>query len=359
MQVKIEHSCFINNANYQDLDAVFSLFVEGQHKWIDIDLEEIEKTAWFENLGNRNIEDLKTMFVSSTRKSSSKKTIKVDKEAKNEFNVFEAKLYLKQPLTIIVENYEHEPVFINTIIEKFDASNELIDAKNMQWLNYENGGGSNDNTVKGKLKESFNNQKLTKENSKYLRCFIIKDSDREYCTINEDETVEWLDIPKRKTEFLDNNKIPFHILHKREKENYMPNRIYNSFNQTTKRKDKRKDFAKVYLKMNNHQKDFLDIEKGFSEKAKNGRKIIDRKNLKPEIKALYKSLSDAEYSTIGLGIEYPNFKPEFSKNFQNVTKEDLEKRIKHQPLLTSKVNSKDTTKRNEFEHIINEIKYLL
>ncbi|MGB0880185.1 MAG: hypothetical protein ACPGTO_06425 [Polaribacter sp.] len=359
MQVKIEHNCFTNKANYRDLDAIFSLFIEGQHKWIDIDLEEIENTDWFKNLGNRNTEDLKTMFVSSTRKSNSKKTVAVHNESQNEFNVFEAKFYLKQSLTIIVENYEYEPIFINKIIEKFDSSNELIDAKNIQWLVYENGGGSNDNTVKGKLKESFNNQKLTKAKYNYLRCFVIKDSDREYCIINADGNITQQKLPKNKTKFLEENKIPFHIFYKREKENYLPDKIYDSFLKIANKKDKKKKFSQAYLGLTHSQKDFLNIEKGFSQKAKKGREIIDRKNLKPEIETLYKSLSDIEYRTIGLGIEYPNFKSEFSNNFKDVNKEDLGKRIKHQPLLTSKVNLKDTTERNEFEHIINEIKYLL
>jgi hypothetical protein len=356
MQVKIEHSCFIDKGNHQDLDTIFSFFVEGQHKWIDIDLEEIEKTEWHKNLGKRDVDDLKTIFVGSTRKSNSKKTISVYNETKDEFNVFEAKFYLKQPLTIIVENYEYEPIFINTVIEKFDNSNELIDAKNMQWLSYENGGGANDNTLNGKLNESYNHPKLTKQNNRYLRCYVIKDSDREYCIINADQTVTLQEVPKSKTKILEENFIPFHILHKREKENYMPDRIYNSFLQSIKRKDKRKDFAKVYLKMDVHQKDFLDIEKGFTIPKSNPKSIKDRTALKTEVIDLYSNLSHQDYKTIGFGLDYPNLKTEFSKEFSKVSKDDLERRINHQPLIKSKI---DDVERNEFEHIIHEIKYLL
>ena len=42
------------------------------------------------------------------------------------------------------------------------------------------------------------------------------------------------------------------------------------------KKDDKKKFAKGYLSLTHHQKDFLDIEKGFSRKSKDGRLIIER-----------------------------------------------------------------------------------
>jgi len=360
MQVKIENSCFFNIANHQDLDALFSLFEQNQHKWIDIDLEEIENTNWFKDLGKRRINLLKTMFVVSTRKSNFNKTINIlNDNDEFQFNVFEASFFLKQPLTVIVENYEHEPIFINSIFEKFDPTGELKSAKNMQFLNYENGGGANDNTIKGKLNESYKHPQLKKEKNKYLRCFVIKDSDRKYCIQTENGITEYEEIPKTKTAFLEENNLPFHILHKREKENYMPDKVFNKFLQTPNKKEPKKLFAKVYLSLNHNQKDFFDLEKGFSEKAKNGREIVEREKLEPEIKELYKNLSNKDYFTIGNGISYPKFKSDFSKHFELVDKEDLQKRINHQPLFVSKVNSNDKNECNEFEHIIREIKYLL
>lgn len=360
MQVRIDENCFENVSDLNDLDEIFGYFKSEKHKWIDIDLELLQETEWYKGLGKRDLDLLKNyLFKSSTRKSISKKTIIVNNDLESEFNVFEANFYLKQPLTIIVENYEHEPVFINSIIEKFDNLGELTNAKNMQLLNYENGGGANDNTIKGKIKESFNNPLLKKEKFNYLRCFIIKDSDSDYCLINADESITIKVLDKSKTRFLEQNKIFYHILYKREKENYMPDSIYNYFLQSPKRKDKKKEFAKAYLKLSHSQKDFLDVEKGFSEKIHNGRKVTKRDTLKEEIQNLYSSLTDKDYEDIGLGLEFSNFKSEFSKYFKDVSKVDLEKRIRHQKLEISKVNPTDKAELNEFEHIIREIKYLL
>ncbi|TEB40426.1 hypothetical protein D0809_30665, partial [Flavobacterium circumlabens] len=50
------------------------------------------------------------------------------------------------------------------------------------------------------------------------------------------------------------------------------------------------------------------------------------------------------------------FKSTFSTEFNLVTKDDFEQVIKYQPFVKSK---NDGIERNEFEHIVNEIKYLL
>lgn len=351
MQVLIENNCFVNVSNYRELDSIFLLFVEGRHQWIDIDLEEIEKTEWFRDLGKRNIDDLKSLFVSSTRKSRLKKTIKVINDiSEEEFNVLEARFYLYQPLTIIVENYEYEPVFLNCIFKNF--GNDLIEAKNKHWLKFESSGGANDNTVKGMLKELFNDSIFSKgKEEKHLRCYVIKDSDRKYCTLDDDGKVIPQKIEENKINFLEEKNIPYHILYKREKENYMPDTIFNSFFH----RPRMKEFMKVYFKLSVHQKDFFDLEKGFSSKG-----VVKKiEELDSKVKELYKDLSEDDYETIGRGIDYSNFKSSFSDNFENCKKNDLEKRIEHQPLLSSEVNPSDKTLRNEFEHIIHEIKYLL
>lgn len=343
MQVKIEHSCFISKGNHQDLDTIFSLFVEEQHKWIDIDFEEIEKTEWFKNLGDRNINDLKTLFVSSTRKSNSKKTISVYNETNDEFNVFEAKLYLKQPLTIIVENYEYEPDFINCIFKNFGI--ELLEAKNKHFLKFENGGGKNDNAIKGMLKELFNDPVFTKNKETYLRCYSIKDSDRKYC-INSDE------LPESTNTYLKDNNIPLHILYKRAKENYMPNVILSKLND---------NYFDTILKVfeDDLKRDFFNYTNGFDNKNKSDKDWNTKRSQEYEFFDI-KNIDDNDFKKLKNGIDNKEvFKKSFSINFINVNKNDLENRIQHQPKLKSKVNPNDMTERNEFEHIIHEIKYLL
>lgn len=359
MIVAVKADIFNNSNNNSDLNDLMHFFRKGKHrmhlKKIE-DFNAFENSKWKQTLSRSDIDFLKEGVATIVKK---KEIIVSESESASEFKIKEAYSYLQQPLSIIVENYEYEPVFINCIFRNF--GNELTIAKNKHFLKFENGGGASDNTIKGMIKELFDDPVFTKSKEKYLRCYVIKDSDREYCTINQDGTISIKDLPVAKFGFLEDKQIPYHILYKREKENYMPDSVYNSFLQTAKSSDKKKEFSKIYLKFNAHQKDFFDIEKGFSHKSK----LKDRKSLQTEVRELFekleggKDLSDREYAVVGHGLPFPHLKSEFSKKFDDVTRNDLEKRIHHQPLLQSKVNPADQNERNEFEHIINEIKYLL
>jgi hypothetical protein len=358
MIVSIKADIFYNNKNSSDLNDLMHFFKKGKHRMnlrkID-DFNAFENSEWKKTLSRSDVDFLKEGITIVDKKE----IIISESQSDNEFRIKEAYSYLQQPLSIVVENYEYEPVFINCIFRNY--GNELISAKDRHWLKFENGGGASDNTIKGMIKELFNDSVFTKSKEKYLRCYVIKDSDREYCTINEDGTINVKDLPAAKFGFLEDKQIPYHILYKREKENYMPDSVYNNFLQTAKKSDEKKEFSQIYLKFNAHQKDFFDIEKGFSHKGA----VKDRKSLQTEVQKLFeklkdgKDLTDKEYAVIGLGLPFPSLKSEFSKIFDDVKADDLEKRIQHQPLLQSKVNPADQNERNEFEHIINEIKYLL
>jgi len=365
MQVRINHNCFENQSQFEDIDAIFSLFKQGQHNWIDMDLEYLKTTNWFNELGKRDISDINKFAVASTRKTKNKKQIHISSYQENEnyFNTTEAKIYLKQPLTIFVENSDYETPFVNALVKNYDYSGDLINALNENWLVYENLGGGNNNAIQGKINNNFNNDYLNKNKRSYLRVFVIKDSDREYCIKNQDGSISIPDLPKNKTEFFNHQeekcKIPIHYWYKREKENYIPDCIYSNYiNDSVKG-----SYAQAFLRLDNHQKDFLDIEKGFSffNKETKSLMVMSRNELKQEISDLYSKISDEDYYVLGFGFtsKYSNIKSNFTREFNSVNKNDLEKRIQHQPKLTSKVNPEDTTKRNEFEHIIHEIKYLL
>ncbi|WP_281635879.1 hypothetical protein [Flavobacterium marginilacus] len=359
MQIKVKEDCFYKSDKYIDLDAIFSLIKERQHAWIDIDLEELSKTLWYQELGKRDKDDLKRFTIASTRKIKNKLTINIseDNVSPNTFNIIEAKIYLKQPLSILVENSQYETPFINSIIRNFDFESEINYAKEEGWLVYENLGGGNNNAIEGKINESFNHPFLTKDKSEYLRTFVIKDSDREYCSISEDgSTVSQQQLPPHKISYFKERNIPYHIWYKREKENYIPNSVYINYETD----NVKKEYVKAYLRLNNHQMDFLDIEKGFSyfDKESNIVKVKDRNELKPEIKKLYCNISEDDYKILGLGfsVKYQNFKVNFSNEFATVSRDDMLSRINHQ----TRINSiHDEVERNEFDHIIHEIKRLL
>lgn len=260
-----------------------------------------------------------------------------------------------------MEHEEYEKPFILKIFQEFDLSNELIISLQQGWLEFYNGAGSNSQSIlRTRLtRDITTNQYFKDPLKKYLRFYEIKDSDREFCIINSNGTIKLQELNISKTAFLEENQIPYHILYKREKENYMPDSVFNSFLHTARRNDPLKLFSKIYLKLNFHQKDFFDLEKGFEVPRSNPRQLKERGELKVEVRNLFSNINDKSYRTIGFGLPFPNFKSEFSKKFENVNKKDLESRIKHQPKFKSIVNPLDKTERNEFEHIVHEIKYLL
>ncbi|OWP84293.1 hypothetical protein BWK59_06160 [Flavobacterium davisii] len=353
MIVTIKSEVFSDSKNNSDLNDLMHFFRKGKHRMHlrkASDFDAFDNSQWKRQLSRSDIDVLKEGIG-----RIDKKEIIVSQLSDNtKFNIKEAYHFLNQNLRIILEQEEYEKPFILKIIEHFDSSDELISALQNGFLEFYNGAGSNSESILRTriTRDSSTNKNFSAQLNKYLRFFELKDSDREYC-LNCDE------YPESKSRFLKDNKIPHHILYKREKENYMPDRIFDSFLQTAKKNDKKKEFATYYLKLTHPQKDFLDIEKGFSKRVINGREIKDRGSLSSEVQQLYKSLSDEEYRKIGLGLEMSNFKSDFSNYFNQVSREDLLKRIKHQPKLTSRVNSDDKTERNEFEHIIHEIKYLL
>lgn len=343
MQVKIENDSFFVELNYNRLDSIFDFFTSKRHIWLDIDLEIIEQSKWYKDLGKRDKKDLKELFVRSTRPSSKNKTILIKENNNDVFNIDEAYFYLNQPLTIVVENYEYEPDFINSIFTNF--GDELLKAKNKHWLKFENGAGKNDNAIKGMLKELFNDSIFTKNKENYLRCFSIKDSDRKY-SFNPKE------LPQGNNTYLKDNNIPHHILYKRAKENYMPDSVMKSFDN---------NYFNTLLKTfkDELKKDFFDITKGFNNKNKSDKDWITKRNEEYMFFEI-KNIDDSDFKILKKGVDNKEeFKRSFSKHFNNVNKDDLEKRIQHQPKLKSMVNSSDNSLRNEFEHIVYEIKYLL
>ncbi|WP_395044658.1 hypothetical protein [Flavobacterium sp.] len=357
MIVTIKEEIFNNPKNNSDLNDLMHFFRKGKHR---MHLKKVgdfiafENSEWKKTLLRSDIDFLKE----SIGKLDKKEVVISQTGNEDEFNPKEAFSYLEQNLRIILEQEEYEKPFILKIIKEFDSSNELINALQNNWLEFYNGAGSNSESILRTriTRDISTNQHFKEPLNKYLRFYEIKDSDREYCTFNNGEVIPQ-ELPEKKTKFLKKENIPYHILYKREKENYMPDSVFNGFLQTAKKNDDRKEFSKLYLNFTPQQKDFFDLEKGFQKKEKT--------TLKIEIQNLYnnfkdgKNISNKEHKVLAIGLPFSNFKSTFSNHFNHVSREDLEKRILYQPKLKSEVNLKDKTERIEFEHIIHEIKYLL
>jgi len=346
MQVKIENNCFQHQSNYDDLDVLLSLFQSEQHIWIDIDLEHLQSTEWYAELGKRDKKDIDRWFVRSTRKSNKKKTVSVSNNPNNNFNIRAGILFLKQPLVILIENKEYDSPFFEAIFQHFDKINgELNDSHINKFWKYEHFAGSSvDQVVNGEINNEFKNEVFKEPKKRYLRYFVILDSDLLYPS-NINNTLE------SKKQFLIEKEVSFHVLQKREKENYMPESILKTLN-----KPYFNTVIKVFKNEINRKRDFFDFEKGFNNKNKTDKDWKDKR--KDEFNFFeIDCINDEDYKILKSGVEdKQEFKRSFSQYFLKVSKSDFLAVIKHQPLIKSK---HDGVERNEFEHIIHEIKYLL
>jgi hypothetical protein len=228
----------------------------------------------------------------------------------------------------------NDAYFINALIENFRKKSKKIKRfKDENWLKYENGGGADNipNTIISIL-SSF--ERLPKSNHNYLRAIVILDSDRQYVGMP-------LKNDKQKIiDFCKMNEIKYHILEKREMENYIPNEVFDEIAFETD-----DEYLKAYNSLSPIAKDYFDIEKGF---------IESYTNLHFEVKKLFKDddnfkLFRKKWKPKIFHSKGSSFKSEFPKLFEhkNVTQQNLLNRVIHQ-------NNK-----NELQEILSKINELL
>lgn len=360
MLVSIRQDIFSNPNNDSQLDDLLTFFKKGKHQLNLNDPDDFlafDDSTWKESLKGDN---LKLILRGLKSSRFVKKIIISDNIANLEenFSLEEAYLFLDKPLQILVEHNEYDEPFYFAIIKNFDFSNILLNSFQNGWLEFDHGGGSTiESVVRNSLKKNGKTSPyFVKPLEKYLRYYVIKDSDKEFCRIQPDGSIVQQELAVSKTNFFIDNNVPFHYLYKREKENYIPDSVFEYFMHD----NAKKKYAESYLKLNNHQKDFLDIEKGFShyDRKEKVKTLKDRNQLEENVKELYKKVGDKDYEVIGFGFSdsYSSLKTKFSLEFNNLSKEQMLSRIKHQPLIISELDGEE---RNEFDHIINEIKRLL
>ena len=172
------------------------------------------------------------------------------KEEENYFTINEAIRYFIQPVSIILENSKNDGYFVNAIFKYFATDTRIQNNLNNNWIQFENAGGCTNiiNFIEGKM-QSFNSLPKT-DKSKYLRCFVLMDSDKLHPT-------DKLKSNKLKTlKELVKNNIPRHILRKRSIENYVPIKEIASL------RNNYPLWIDSYNNLSNQQKDYFSIEKG-------------------------------------------------------------------------------------------------
>ncbi len=256
-----------------------------------------------------------------------------------EFNIGEAIRYLIQPVSIILENSKNDSYFLKSIFRHFDTTDNTSRHLDNGWIQFENAGGCDNiiNFLEGKL-QSFNS--LPKVNKAiYLRCFVLMDSDKLH-------PIADLSQAKQKTKnFIQVNNIPYKILNKRSLENYLPLEAYQQISNSLF------DNWKVsFNRLTDNQKDFLNIEIGFSKKHGTGMPKKGRNNVNEETNNLYVSLGQQDYDHLNQGLsQIGDFKTVFPTFFDS-------EHVSKASLLAREGGTKEE---NEFLDILQKIKNLL
>jgi len=309
-------------------------------------LQELDKLLFqkqFEDFGNNT----ETIKYSITLKKSNRM---------NELNLEEAVRFFNQPISIIVENSLNDGYFLQAIFEHFGkkipGSNKrkLIEFIRNDWIQFVNAGGWTNikNYVKGKLK-TYNHLSAAYANKqhKYLRCFVLIDSDKKYLTQDIGTGKEKL------KDWLEDKDIKVHILKKRAMENYMPDEVIEAIPSLKPQFKQFQSWVNIYTYLDKEQKDFLNYDKGFSKKKNDGQPIKQRTDLSIEVQNLYIGLSPTQYETLDTGLEFPNFKDYFPSLFEDTQTVHL---VHKTSMLEREGGTMDE---NEFLEILQKINDLL
>ncbi|MCQ4142060.1 hypothetical protein [Chryseobacterium sp. EO14] len=285
-----------------------------KHKYnFFVDIDQIKDDSILDKFYSENNEIIAKFYESYI--NDSPKNVKIVSDIEGDFNLSEAIIYVEEKFELILENDKYDGEFVDCLLKEFKGKSKKINwFKQNNWFKYVNGNGGTGiiNTLEQKISHFGNN--------KFLKCFVLVDSDLEY---------PQTDNLKRKTliDFCDINNIPIHILYKREIENYLPLEVFEEINPSN-------SFVKTYIsKLDDIQRDFIDIEKGMQKTRSNWG------SNKQEVLKLYGNLSDDEFISLrnGLSSEFANFKRDYPQHFRIATQVGLIEITKHQLNATSEL----------------------
>lgn len=327
MVIEFQSALFYEVNNLKDINYLLSIFSESRRFDYFCELTEIFESPVYQSL----IQDHKTLIEENYNRivgESVRNNFSIGlASSEHVFNIAEAKRFFTQPFVLILENSLNDGYFVDALIKNFKNKSKVIQKhKANGWLEYGNGGGCENisNFIQGIMK-SYSG--LPKDSKHYLRCFVLIDSDKEF------ETKESKENRKKLFSFLESNGIAYHELEKREIENYIPDEVIESIPEID-------EYLQTYIQLSPLQKDYFDLEKGFTQPLK---------NCTQEVQNLYSGLGSKEEGILRKGMtidRFKKFKSEFPKLFshERVTQTTLISRVAHQ--------SKDS---NELQTILSKI----
>jgi hypothetical protein len=295
-------------SNLMDLRKLLDDLCYKRRYNVFVDIDQIENETIFDNFYPETNEVILEYY--NTYNNDSPQNVIIVSNEQGDFTLDEAIIYINEKFELVLENDKYDGEFFNCLLREFKGKSKTINRfKENNWFEYKNTGGATGiiNTLEQKINHFGN--------SKFLKCFVLVDSDLEYPQIENH---------KRKSliVFCEQNNIPLHIFQKREIENYLPLDVFETINISN-------SFIKTYIdidKLDNTQRDFIDIEKGLVKSRRNWGKENQ------EVLNLFQNLSDNEFENLrnGLSGEFENFKRDYSQLFKKATQKGLIERTKHQ-----------------------------
>lgn len=322
----------------QNTDLIDKIWVNSKDRHLlyigtHQNFDNIQKSDWYQHLRPSSKEQIELSFVESFNLSKEKNIILISNQnSPTTFSLFEAFEILSKPLIVILENIEYDKYFLDSLILNFkELGTKIRKYYDNGWITYMNGGGNNIANVINTMKDRFEKNKAVfpKDSSKYLKAFVIIDSDKKFPSEREvaDDKIGLLKLIKE--------NLKYHVTLKREMENYLPDEIISEI-------PKNEDYKRAYLRLTSEQKDFFDLQEGFPDKNFN--------DLENEIKNLYNSVQEEDRKVFRkTRLEFykendkkDNFKPRFAKLFEskNITRKNLEARANSNELeiILQKIN---------------------
>lgn len=253
MIVAIASTVFEKEESFDALDKLVDVFISGKHTWLIDDPEQIKKSLWTKTESTSRLgkkvdlllkEGVKALYISS-RQRESKNTIRISFDSK-EAGTYTPQIGLKllsEPLFILVENLNSDRKFVEAICQAFSRK-ELIEAIERGWIEFDSEGGING--TKRRIEFHFTKPFVP-------RLFVIVDSGR--CFPGDAHKAGSV------VEFCDKADVKYWVLHKREIENYIPEAALHGLPDTLS------GVIEAYVGLNEDQKDFYDLKKGFNNKG--------------------------------------------------------------------------------------------
>jgi hypothetical protein len=311
MKIKFTSTLFEDRSNYHDLIFLVQLcYIDRRYDFV-IDITEVHNSELYSDISPRDQVVIEEYFEKHML-SNDPIDFNIEREickGSNSLTLDECKRMLSYPVLIVLENSRNDRYFIESLVSNFRKRSKIIQRYiDHNWIDFVNAGGCEN--IDNVLIEKFRNfQNLPKPAHFYLRAFVLVDSDSEFPNqIKQSRSNLKL--------FLDQHNILYHILTKREIENYLPVEAYDLLDGNT-------NFAQVLKRLTPIQLDYIDIEEGF-DRNKNF------EHMPSEIKELFDSVSQADRTTLrhhNFGIT--DFKDQFVKAFhtETVSQESLLARL--------------------------------